>query len=129
MSGGHLCAAEAPTEPTGEIHFLRAQQMTCKAVRRALCGVALYEYTEESVNKTEIMNHIINFMLYGALREKPELNVSIIYQNIDKSGLTYLNREYVKELLDEYQSKGTVSIYCIIYTVMVIWYHNLLIFL
>jgi len=40
VSGGHLCAAEAPTEPTGEIHFLWAQmtenmQAICVLSRQA----------------------------------------------------------------------------------------------
>ncbi len=60
-----LPQAEAPTEATAETHtvvcqeiyvqddgkyvpqghFPRAQQMTCKAVRRTLCGVAYSNYT------------------------------------------------------------------------------------
>lgn len=72
-----------------------------------------YEYDSSRVvtDKTEIMSHLIRFMLYGVLKEKPELNVSIIYQNIDKLGLTYLNREYIKDILNEYQSSGTISLW------------------
>lgn len=70
-----------------------------------------YDLGNITIGRLEVLTHLIQFMLYGTLKEKPELNVSIIYQNIDKVGLTYLNREYVKDLLDEYQSKGTISLW------------------
>lgn len=70
-----------------------------------------YDLGNITIGRLEVLTHLIQFMLYGTLKEKPELNVSIIYQNIDKVGLTYLNREYVKDLLDEYQSKVTISLW------------------
>lgn len=84
-------------------------------VKVSKCDIAEsdYEYNLNNIaiGGPEVLTHLIQFMLYGTLKEKPELNVSIIYQNIDKLGLTYLNREYVKDLLDEYQSNGTISLW------------------
>ena len=72
-----------------------------------------YEFSETSViiDKDKVIYHLMNFMLYGKLREKPEFDISIIYQNIDKIGLTYLNREYILDLLEEYQSSETISLW------------------
>ncbi len=72
-----------------------------------------YEFSRTGimVDKDKVMSHLMNFMLYGKLREKSEFDISIIYKNIDKIGLTYLNREYIVDLLDEYQSSETISLW------------------
>lgn len=70
-----------------------------------------YEANNSGISKNDVLTQVMNFMLYGILKEKPELDISLIYQNIEKLGLTYLNHEYIKDLFDEYQSDGSISLW------------------
>ena len=62
-------------------------------------------------HKADVLMNLMKLMLCGVLKEKPEFDTSVIYQNIDKIGLTYLNREYVIDLLDEYRSSGKLELW------------------
>ena len=72
-----------------------------------------YEYdgSASDVDKADVLMNLMKLMLCGVLKEKPEFDTSVIYQNIDKIGLTYLNREYVIDLLDEYRSSGKLELW------------------
>ena len=70
-----------------------------------------YEADTQAMDKNALKEQLVNFLIQGRLSEKLKFSLKEIADNLDKSGLSSTNADFVDELIDEYNKTGTLSIW------------------
>lgn len=79
------------------------------------CNLSEIEYgfhhTAVTVDKRNIKNQIINFLIQGRLQEKLDFSIKEIEEGLEYLGLSSVNTEFIEEQIADYKENSTLEIW------------------